>query len=79
MLQHVRTYFPNQYRLGGEKDIRADIHYAIERAARYGYDTDNNFTLIMFAGALVSLSDRRLRVGAPKRARTATPSPAPAE
>jgi cytochrome c-type biogenesis protein CcmF len=34
-------------------------------------------TLIMFFGGLISLTDRRLRVGAPKRARTsATPVPA---
>ncbi|MEQ9199120.1 MAG: cytochrome c-type biogenesis CcmF C-terminal domain-containing protein, partial [Rhodospirillales bacterium] len=33
--------------------------------------------LIMVAGGLVSLSDRRLRIGAPQRKR-ATPSPAPA-
>jgi len=35
-------------------------------------------TLIIFFGGLLSLSDRRLRVGAPKRARAGT-SPAPAE
>jgi cytochrome c-type biogenesis protein CcmF len=32
--------------------------------------------LIMFAGGLVSLTDRRLRVGAPGRARVAAPAPA---
>jgi cytochrome c-type biogenesis protein CcmF len=32
--------------------------------------------LIMFAGGLVSLTDRRLRVGAPGRARAAVPAPA---
>jgi cytochrome c-type biogenesis protein CcmF len=35
-------------------------------------------TLIMFFGGMLSLSDRRLRVGAPKRARIGA-SPAPAE
>ena len=33
-------------------------------------------TLVMVAGGLLSLADRRLRVGAPTRARTARPVPA---
>jgi len=36
-------------------------------------------TLIMFFGGFLSLSDRRLRVGAPKRARATAAQPAPAE
>ncbi|MFQ5625740.1 MAG: heme lyase CcmF/NrfE family subunit [Methyloligellaceae bacterium] len=36
-------------------------------------------TLIMFFGGFISLSDRRLRVGAPKRAHAAMATPAPAE
>ena len=36
-------------------------------------------TLLMFFGGFLSLSDRRLRVGAPKRARAAAAHPAPAE
>jgi len=36
-------------------------------------------TLIMFFGGLISLFDRRLRVGVPKRARNASAAPAPAE
>ena len=36
-------------------------------------------TLIMFFGGFLSLSDRRLRVGAPKRARAAPANAAPAE
>ena len=36
-------------------------------------------TLIMFAGGLISLSDRRLRVGAPKRARGPSAQAVPAE
>ncbi len=36
-------------------------------------------TLIMFFGGFLSLSDRRLRVGAPKRARVAQTAAAPAE
>ena len=35
-------------------------------------------TLVMFLGGFLSLTDRRLRIGAPKRARVA-PHPAPAE
>ena len=35
--------------------------------------------VVMAAGGALSLTDRRLRVGAPVRARTAAPLPAPAE
>ena len=35
--------------------------------------------IIMFVGGGLSLSDRRLRVGAPRRARRRAPMPAPAE
>ena len=36
-------------------------------------------TVIMFLGGLISLTDRRLRVGAPKRARTRKAQAVPAE
>ncbi len=36
-------------------------------------------TIIMFLGGMISLTDRRLRVGAPKRARVAKAHPVPAE
>jgi cytochrome c-type biogenesis protein CcmF len=36
-------------------------------------------TIIMFIGGAFSLSDRRLRVGAPRRSRRRMPVPAPAE
>jgi len=34
--------------------------------------------VVMFAGGLLSLSDRRLRVGAPRRSRQPAPDAAPA-
>jgi len=36
-------------------------------------------TIIMFVGGFISLSDRRLRVGAPRKTKTQPPLPAPAE
>jgi cytochrome c-type biogenesis protein CcmF len=36
-------------------------------------------TIIMFIGGALSLSDRRLRVGAPRRARRRGPAAVPAE
>ena len=39
MVEHVRTYFPNHYRIAGDDGTRDVVRYAVERAASHGHDT----------------------------------------
>jgi cytochrome c-type biogenesis protein CcmF len=69
--------------LGDVYVVMGDLTGDGARAMRLYYNPFVNFiwagAAIMFAGAMLSLSDRRYRVGAPKRAVQANAQAVPAE
>ena len=45
MVEHVKEFFPNHYRIAGEPVIRNVIQYGIERSQIYDFTTERNMCL----------------------------------
>jgi len=45
MVEHVKEFFPNHYRIAGEPIIRNVIQYGIERSQIYDFTTERNMCL----------------------------------
>jgi hypothetical protein len=45
MVVHVRTYFPNHFRIGGEPTIRNIIRHGIQSAEQYGFRSERDVCL----------------------------------
>jgi hypothetical protein len=45
MVEHVKEFFPNHYRIAGEPIVRNVIQYGIERSQMYDFTTERNMCL----------------------------------
>ena len=45
MIEHLKEFFPNHYRIAGETVTRKVVQYGIERSNTYGFDTERNMCL----------------------------------
>lgn len=45
MMDHIKQFFPNHYRIGGEPTVRKVVRYGIERSNIYGLVTERNMCL----------------------------------
>ena len=45
MIEHIKEFFPNHFRIAGEPTIRKVVQYGIERSNTYGFVTERNMCL----------------------------------
>ncbi len=45
MIEHIKEFFPNHFRIAGEPTIRKVVQYGIERSNTYGLVTERNMCL----------------------------------
>ena len=47
MLAHIKTYFPNHWRIIGEAQLRKVIQYSVSQAEQYGLTTQREVCLYL--------------------------------
>ena len=47
MLEHIKTYFPNHWRIIGETQLRKVIQYSVSQAEQYGLTTQREVCLYL--------------------------------
>ena len=64
MVEHIKEFFPNHFRIIGAFQIRNVVRYGIERAKTYGFTTQRNvslyITLMPFLGSNFDIDDIQL-------------------